>query len=726
MPSISPSVPIKAIPQTINTTTIQLPGSATTSPRTSPVLSRKVNNMAAPPPQNASTALDSLASTAVAQLQASKYPNQFTRTPVITNMAKVPPQTRITIDVNTPPIATKPQLGPSVHASNVIPSLTNTPTVVQPPVQSVASIMARRSPNLPRRNNPAPKIQDETNPSKPPLRSSFGAQSRSTNAGSDPNGIKACMGYSEYFKKLELILRQMPEGAINCPNSSHETPLISYLSGKQLGGEKDKLNYEVVLLLASYGADPNYVTPEGKTALHYAFEYIQPIQSWGKECLYGQEIVLALIENGAKMDWFQSEGPFATNLKRKEELSQVFQYYAKSYFDLEEPVDIRIDADLELSAKKDLGSLKAGTYWRRGKIIEKIDEQNFNVVLFNGVEYEKDSITVNKNQLRKQRILTSGYHFRPDDKAEFLYKESVWIPCTILSIPTTQLRQGFTVKLANDIIWRQCSKFKLSSAPKESWQENLESLLPCYGMKQNRRSRAESKTSFSDTISMVEERPWEPYNDLEKSLALKGPKVSLEEDSYDESERFSQYEPPSPLPTQGPRVMKIVADSLDGVYIKKEDESAVSCPSPRQSRKRSFQAMMDGNEGTSLEELETVKRMRLMADASKDKGEVLTTLKKTISDSESSIKAIKSKIVEVETEISKQGDSMAQMDLSLKQLEMEYLERKRILEEKKSELGTEQMFKKHSLKTHQDLLVRLNFDLRTNIELLQQFENEKH
>jgi hypothetical protein len=245
-------------------------------------------------------------------------------------------------------------------------------------------------------------------------------------------------------------------------------------------------------------------------------------------------------------------------------------------------------------------------------------------------------------------------------------------------------------------------------------------------MKQNRRSRAESKTSFSDTISMVEERPWEPYNDLEKSLALKGPKVSLEEDSYDESERFSQYEPPSPLPTQGPRVMKIVADSLDGVYIKKEDESAVSCPSPRQSRKRSFQAMMDGNEGTSLEELETVKRMRLMADASKDKGEVLTTLKKTISDSESSIKAIKSKIVEVETEISKQGDSMAQMDLSLKQLEMEYLERKRILEEKKCELGTEQMFKKHSLKTHQDLLVRLNFDLRTNIELLQQFENEKH
>ena len=117
--------------------------------------------------------------------------------------------------------------------------------------------------------------------------------------------------------------------------------------------------------------------------------------------------MLALIENGAKMDWFQSEGPFATNLKRKEELSQVFQYCkskpltfherfcdffavdAKSYFDLEEPVDIRIDADLELSAKKDLGSLKAGTYWRRGKIIERIDEQNFNVVLFNGVEYEK-------------------------------------------------------------------------------------------------------------------------------------------------------------------------------------------------------------------------------------------------------------------------------------------------------------------------------------------------
>lgn len=95
MPSISPSVPIKAIPQTINTTTIQLPGSATSSPRTSPVLTRKFNNMAAPAPQNASTALDSLATTAVAQLQASKYPNQFTRTPVITNMAKVPQQTRI-------------------------------------------------------------------------------------------------------------------------------------------------------------------------------------------------------------------------------------------------------------------------------------------------------------------------------------------------------------------------------------------------------------------------------------------------------------------------------------------------------------------------------------------------------------------------------------------------------------------------------------------------------
>jgi len=29
-------------------------------------------------------------------------------------------------------------------------------------------------------------------------------------------------------------------------------------------GEKDKLNYEVVMLLASYGADPNYITPEGK------------------------------------------------------------------------------------------------------------------------------------------------------------------------------------------------------------------------------------------------------------------------------------------------------------------------------------------------------------------------------------------------------------------------------------------------------------------------------
>lgn len=168
--------------------------------------------------------------------------------------------------------------------------------------------------------------------------------------------------------------------------------------------------------------------------------------------------------------------------------------------------------------------------------------------------------------------------------------------------------------------------------------------------------------------------------------------------------------------------MKVIADSLDGVYIKNEDESAVSCTSPRQSRKRSFQAMMDGNEGTSLEELETVKRMRLMADANKDKGEVLATLKKTISDSESSIKAIKSKIAEVETDISKQGDSIAQVDLSLKQLEMEYLERKRLLEAKKSELSTEQMLKKQSLKTHQDLLVRLNFDVRTNTELLQQFE----
>ena len=116
------------------------------------------------------------------------------------------------------------------------------------------------------------------------------------------------------------------------------------------------------------------------------------------------------------------------------------------------------------------------------------------------------------------------------------------------------------------------------------------------------------------------------------------------------------------------------ADSLDGVYIKKEEE--ISCPSPRQIRKRSFQAMMDGNEGTSLEELETVKRMRLIADASKDKGEVLVTLKKTISDGESSVKAIKSKIADVETEISKQGDGIAQIELSMKQLEIEYLERK--------------------------------------------------
>ena len=125
------------------------------------------------------------------------------------------------------------------------------------------------------------------------------------------------------------------------------------------------------------------------------------------------------------------------------------------------------------------------------------------------------------------------------------------------------------------------------------------------------------------------------------------------------------------VPVQGPRVVKIAVDSLEGVYIKKEEEPAVSCPSPRQTRKRSFQAMMEGNnEGTSLEELETVKRMRLMADANKDKGEVLVTLKKTINDGETSIKAIKSKIVEVETEISKQGDSIAQVDLSLKQLEM--------------------------------------------------------
>lgn len=76
----------------------------------------------------------------------------------------------------------------------------------------------------------------------------------------------------------------------------------------------------------------------------------------------------------------------------------------------------------------------------------------------------------------------------------------------------------------------------------ESWQENLDSLLPCYGMKQNKRSRTESKT-FSESL---EERPWEPYNDLEKSLAVKGLKPSLEEDSYDESDRFSYCEPPSP------------------------------------------------------------------------------------------------------------------------------------------------------------------------------------
>ncbi len=172
--------------------------------------------------------------------------------------------------------------------------------------------------------------------------------------------------------------------------------------------------------------------------------------------------------------------------------------------------------------------------------------------------------------------------------------------------------------------------------------------------------------------------------------------------------------------------MKVPTESADGVYIKKEEESAATCPSPRQHRKRSFQAMMEGNEGTSLEELETVKRMRLMADASKDKSEVLATLKKTINDSETSIKAIKSKIVEVETEISKQGDSIAQVDLSLKQLEVEYLERKKALEAKKFELSADQMSKKQSLKTHQDLLLRLNFDLRTNNELLQQFENDKN
>jgi hypothetical protein len=43
---------------------------------------------------------------------------------------------------------------------------------------------------------------------------------------------------------------------------------------------------------------------------------------------------------------------------------------------------------------------------------------------------------------------------------------------------------------------------------------------------------------------MSDER-WE-YCDLEKSLALKGLKSSIEEDSYDEGDRFSQYEPPSP------------------------------------------------------------------------------------------------------------------------------------------------------------------------------------
>jgi septal ring factor EnvC (AmiA/AmiB activator) len=135
---------------------------------------------------------------------------------------------------------------------------------------------------------------------------------------------------------------------------------------------------------------------------------------------------------------------------------------------------------------------------------------------------------------------------------------------------------------------------------------------------------------------------------------------------------------------------------------------------------------MEGNEGTSLEELETVKRMRLMADANKDKGEVLSSLKKTVSDGENSIKTIKSKITDVETEISKQGDGIAQIELSLKQLEMEYLERKRILEAKKNDLCAEQMLKKQSLKTHQDLLVRLNFDMRTNTEILKQFEAEKN
>jgi len=53
-------------------------------------------------------------------------------------------------------------------------------------------------------------------------------------------------------------------------------------------------------------------------------------------------------------------------------------------------------------------------------------------------------------------------------------------------------------------------------------------------------------SSNNETTSIVEERPWEPYIDLENSLALKGLKPSLEEDSYDEADRFSQCDPPSP------------------------------------------------------------------------------------------------------------------------------------------------------------------------------------
>lgn len=159
------------------------------------------------------------------------------------------------------------------------------------------------------------------------------------------------------------------------------------------------------------------------------------------------------------MDWFQSEGPFATNLKRKEELSQVFQYCKSKpltfherfsdFFDRRRQVVLRPRRacrysnrcwswafrkersrfsqswDL-LAARKDhredwRAELQRGSFqrsWIR-EVSRNVDLASNQVLTTNF----RDSITVNKNQLRKQRILTSGYHFRPDDKAEFLYKE---------------------------------------------------------------------------------------------------------------------------------------------------------------------------------------------------------------------------------------------------------------------------------------------------------------